>query len=152
MSRTYLIVAVGPHQQQMTCARYVDEMLQQGQRCGIQPLQIVEKQYQRSLGSSEHTDKPIEHSVKSILCVLRGQVENRGLRSDQKLEFRNQLDHQLGVGPQGLQQLPPQRLDFGIAPAKDIADKVPERLRESCKGDVLLVLVKFSSGEETTCR
>src|SRR5258706_6938300 len=54
VGRTDLVVPVGSDQKQMPHFRMRDQMLEEIERCGVQPLQIVEEQRERVLLAREH--------------------------------------------------------------------------------------------------
>src|SRR6266704_858243 len=59
--RTDLVVPVGADQQQVVHLRVRDQMLEEVERCRIQPLQIIEEQRERVLLACEHAEEAPEH-------------------------------------------------------------------------------------------
>src|SRR5687768_15730865 len=102
MCHIHFIVPVGADQQQVSDIRLGEQVLDQVQRRGVEPLQVVEKEGQGMLRPREHVDESTEYQVESALGVLRRKVRNRWLLSDDRLQFRNQTHHQLSVGIQRL--------------------------------------------------
>ena len=49
-------------------------MLDEVERCRIQPLQIVEEQRERVLRPGEHAEEAPEHQLEAVLSVLRRQI------------------------------------------------------------------------------
>src|SRR5258708_15683566 len=82
-----LVIPVGPDQKQVPHLRVRDQVLQEVERRCIKPLQIVEEQRERVLLPCEYAEKPPEYHSKAVLCVLRRQVWNRWLSSDDELQF-----------------------------------------------------------------
>ena len=58
------------------------QVFEQIERRGIEPLQIVEEQGQRMLGPSEHPQKPSEHELETSLRVLWRQFRDTALVAD----------------------------------------------------------------------
>ena len=86
-----------------------NEVLKNIERRCIQPLQIVEKQHKRVFLSREHSDESPEHHLEAFLHLLRREVRNRRLFSDDKLELRDEIDDQRAVRAQRLlKAVPPQ--------------------------------------------
>ena len=71
-----LVVPVRPDQQQMPHLRMRDQVLEEIECRGVQPLQIVEEQRQRVFLAREHAEEAPENHLKTILGVLRRQVRN----------------------------------------------------------------------------
>ena len=110
MSGTDLVVPIGADQQQVPHLRVRDQMLDEVERGGIQPLQIIEEQRERMLRRGERAKEAPEHQLKSVLRFLRRQVGNGRLFPDDELQFGNEVDHQLSVRPERLcQGAPPLR-------------------------------------------
>ncbi len=64
------------------------DVLQQIERRGVEPLEIVEEERQRMLGAREHTDQPKKSCVEARLCVRRRKFWNRRLLADHELAAR----------------------------------------------------------------
>src|ERR1700686_541275 len=91
MRGTDLIVPVGPHQEEVSNVRVDDQMLEEVESRRIQPLQIIQEEREGMLRPSEHGEEPPEHRLEAGLCLLRGEVRNRWLFSDDELEFGDQI-------------------------------------------------------------
>ena len=72
-------------------------MFDKVERCGIQPLQIIEEQRERVLPAREYPKEAPKNHLESVLCVLRRQVRDRGLFSDHELQLRNEVDDELTI-------------------------------------------------------
>ncbi len=92
-----LVVAVGADQQQAPYVRPSDQVLNEFERRRVQPLQIVEEQGERVFLAREHAEEAPENHLKAILGVLRRQVRDWRLRSDNELELGNEVDYELAV-------------------------------------------------------
>ena len=88
---TDLVVPVGADQQQVPHVRVRDQMLEEVERCCIQPLQIVEEQRERVLLPREHAEEAPEHQLEAVLRVLRRQVRDRRLRADDEFQLGNEI-------------------------------------------------------------
>ena len=97
MSGIDLIIPVGADQHQILKVRPGRKILKQFERCGIEPLQVIEKEHQRMFGPGKHADKLLEYTMKTALRVLKWQRRNRRLFTDDDLEFWNQVHDELPV-------------------------------------------------------
>jgi hypothetical protein len=86
-----LVISVSPDQHQMLHVRLGQQILQQVQRCRVEPLQVVEEQRQRVLRSGEHGEKAPENQLKAALRVMGRQLRDRRLVTDDELQLRNQV-------------------------------------------------------------
>src|ERR1700689_1930238 len=102
-----LVVPVRSDQKQMLNLRMRDQVLDEIERRGIQPLQIVEEQRERMLLAREHAQEAPENHLEAVLRVLWWQIWNRRLFPDHKLEFRNEIDDQLTIWTESLEQAVP---------------------------------------------
>src|SRR6266850_1417614 len=85
------VIPVSPDQHQMLHVRLGQQILQQVQRCRVEPLQIVEEQRQRVLWPGEHGEKAPQNQLKAALRVMGRQLRDRRLVADDKLQLRNQV-------------------------------------------------------------
>src|SRR6266576_3831997 len=76
---TYLVVPVGPDQQQVPLFRVRDQMLDEVECCCIQPLQIVEEQGERVFRPCEYADESLEDQLEAMLRVLWRKLRHRWL-------------------------------------------------------------------------
>lgn len=95
MRETDLVVTVGPDQQQVPDIRLANQPLQEFKRCRVQPLQVVEEQHKRVLGSCKRAEEPPEHHLEAVLRILRRQIGNGRLLPDEVLELGDEVDDQL---------------------------------------------------------
>ena len=148
--RTDLVVPVGSDQQQVPHLRMRDQVLEEVERSGVQPLQIVEEQGERMLLAREHPEEAPEHHLEAILRVPRRQVRDWRLFSDHELQLGNEIHHELTIRAQ--------RIDEGGSPAaklllalgEDRADQALEGLAHRGVRDVALVLVELAGREQAT--
>ena len=92
-----LVVPIGADQQQVLHIRLGQQILEQIERCRVEPLQIVEEQRQRMFRPGEYADESPEHQLKTTLCVLRRKLRNRRLFTDDELQFGDEVDHEPSV-------------------------------------------------------
>jgi len=103
-------------------------MLEEVERCCIQPLQIVEEQGKRVLLAREHREEASENHLEAVLRVLRRQIRNRRLFSDHELQLGNEIDEDLTIRAQRIDQGVPPPAKLGPALAEDGAYKALEGL------------------------
>ncbi|MNS97849.1 hypothetical protein D3C72_1321980 [compost metagenome] len=147
-----LVVPVGAHQHQVAQVGTDQHILDQVERGGVQPLEVIEEQRQRVLRLGKHADKAPEHQQKALLGLLRLQVRHRFRLADDQLQLGNQVRHQPGVGLQRLQQrtAPARQLRVGLAEQR--AHQALERLHQCRVRDIALVLVELAGGEQPARR
>jgi len=136
----------------MTHVRMGDQVLDEFERRGVQPLQIIEEQRERVFLAREHVEEAPENHMEAVLGVLRRQVHHRRLFPDHELQFGNEVDDKLTVGAQRLDQgvAPPAKLPLALA--ENGPHKIPEGLGQGGVGDVALVLVEFARREQAARR
>src|SRR5712664_3391825 len=125
-------------------------MLEEVERCCIQPLQIIEEQRERVLLAREHPEEALENHLEAVLRVLRRQVRDRWLFPNHELQLGNEVDDELTILAQ--------RLAYGGSPAAKLllalseerADKALEGLASRRVRDVALVLVELAGREQAT--
>src|SRR5262245_4804422 len=76
------IVAISTNQHQVLQIRLDQQILQQVECGRVEPLQIVEKERQRMLGSGKDANESPEHELKTALCLLRLKFGERPLVAD----------------------------------------------------------------------
>ena len=133
-----LVVPVSPDQHQMPHLRLGQQMLEQVERCRVQPLQIVEEQRQRVLRPGEHAEEAPEHQLKAALRVMGRQLGNRRLLADDELQLRNEVDDELAVRAKRLAKSLAPSSQLRIALAKQWSDQALKGLRQGRIGDVRL--------------
>ena len=127
-------------------------MLEEVERCCIQPLQIIEEQRERVLLAREHPEEAPENHLEPVLRVLRRQVRDRRLFSDHELQFGNEVDDELTIWTERPTQGLPPPAKLLLAPAQERADKALEGLAQRGIRDVALVLVELAGREQATRR
>ena len=147
-----LVVPVGPDQQQMAHLGIRDHGLEEVERRGIQPLQIVEKQRERVLFPREHAEEAPENHLEAVLRVLWRQVRDRPLFADHELQLGNEVHHELTVVAQRLAQRVPPPAELRIALRQKRSDKALKGLGKRSVRDVAFVLVELAGREEPARR
>src|ERR1700731_817535 len=94
VSRANLVISICTNQQQMTHVRLRQQILDQIERSGVKPLQIVKEHCERMFRSSEDADKPAKYELETNLRFLRRQLRNRCLFPDDELQFRNEVSNE----------------------------------------------------------
>src|SRR5437899_8364581 len=123
---TDLVVPVGADQQQVPHFGVRNQMLEEVERCCIQPLQIIEEQGERVLLAREYPEEAPEYHLEAVLRVLRWQVRDRWLFPDHELQLGNEVDHELTIRAQRLAQRVPPPAKLLVALAQERADEALE--------------------------
>ncbi|MNK97407.1 hypothetical protein D3C87_1177390 [compost metagenome] len=148
----HFVAAIGAHQHQVAHVRAGQQILQQVERCRVEPLQIVEKQGQRMLGPGKHTDKAPEHQKETPLCLLRVKGRNRWWFADDEFEFRDEVGHQPRIGIQRLlQRVTPVR-QLRVVLAQQRAHQALKGLYQRRIRNVAPVLIELAGGENSARR
>src|SRR6266571_2595480 len=135
-----LVIPVSPDQHQMLHVRLGQQILQQVERCRVEPLQIVEEQRQRVLRPGEHSEKAPENQLKAALRVTGRQLRDRRLVADDELQLRNQVYDKPPVRAQRFAKSLAPSSQLWIALAKQRSDQALKGLRQGRIRDVTLVL------------
>src|SRR6266404_5138123 len=88
------VVSVGPDQHQVLHIRPGQQILEQIERRGVKPLQIVEEQRKRMFRPCEDADESPEHQLETALRVLWRKIRDWRLFSYNELQFRNQVHNE----------------------------------------------------------
>ena len=75
------VVSVGADQHQVVHVRLGQQILEQVERCRVEPLQIVEEQGKRMFRPRKYADKSPEHELEAALRVLWRKIRNGRLFS-----------------------------------------------------------------------
>src|SRR5216684_5698132 len=129
-----------------------DQVLEEVERCGIQPLQIVQKQRERVLLPREYAEEAPEDHLEAALRVLRRQVRDGWLFSDHELQLGNEVHDELAVRAKRFAQGVPPPANLCLALAQQRAHEALEGLGKSGVRDVALVLVELAGREEAARR
>src|ERR1700688_213108 len=112
----------------MLHVRLGQQILQQLQRCRVEPLQIVEKQRQRVLRPGEHGEKAPENQLKAALRVMGRQLRDRRVVPDDELQLRNQVYDKPPVRAQRVQKGVAPTAELGVAFAEQRPDEALKSL------------------------
>src|SRR5262245_38170945 len=85
--RVDFVVPVRTYEEQVLRFGLDQDVFQELERRGIEPLQIVEKQRQRMLGTCEHSDQPAQGRLEASLRFCRRDFRNSRRLSDDELEL-----------------------------------------------------------------
>jgi hypothetical protein len=102
MGGSDLVVPVGADQHEVLQIRPGQHIIEQIERCGVEPLQVVQEESQRVLRPRENADESPEHELEAPLLLLRWEFGRRWLLADDELEVWNEVHYQLSVGIQSL--------------------------------------------------
>src|SRR6202166_2211830 len=152
MSEIDLVVPVGADQQQVPHLRVRDQMLDEVERRGIQPLQIIEEQRERMLLAREGAEEAPEHHLEAVVCVLRRQLRDRWLFPNHELQLGHEGDDELTIRSERLAQRVPPPAKLLVALREKRADEGLEGLAHRRVWDVALVLVELAGREQATRR
>ena len=83
----HLIVPIGADHHQVLQVRPRQHILQQVERCRVQPLQIIEEECQRVFRPGEDTDESAEDQLKAALRLLRLKLRHRRLFAEDELQL-----------------------------------------------------------------
>ena len=81
MCGTHFVIAVGADQHQVTHIRLGQQIFEQIESSGIEPLQVVEKQGKRMFRPRENGDETTQRGVEAALRVLGWEIRDRRLFS-----------------------------------------------------------------------
>src|SRR5580704_6522618 len=93
------------------------QILEEIERRRIEPLQVVEEQCQRMIRLREYADELAQHQLEPASCILRREIRNRRLVSDDQRQLRDELDNQPPVKTERLEQriAPRRQVRFAFA-------------------------------------
>ena len=144
MRGTDFVVPVGADQKQVPHFRVREQMLDQVERRGVEPLQIVEEEGERMFRSREHFEEAPEHQLETALCVLWRKLRNRRLRADEELQFGDKVNHKPPIWVQSLAQRVAPAGQLGLALTQQRPDQALKGLRQCGIRDVALVLIELA--------
>src|SRR5271168_1722416 len=127
-------------------------MLDEIERRGVEPSQIIEEQRERMFLAREHAEEAPENHLEAVLRVLWRQIRNRRLHSDQEFQLGNEVDDETAIRAQRPLQGASPRVKLRLALAQDMADQTLKRLREGGVGNIAFVLVELAGREQTALR
>jgi len=123
------------------------DVLQQLEGRGVEPLEIVQKDDERMLRSSEYAQKGSEYHVKTCLGFRGWKLHNRRLSTDDELELGDEVHNELPIRANRLMYRVSPTLNLRLAFAQDLASQGAECLRQRGIRNVSLVLIKLSEDE-----
>src|SRR5271166_6205143 len=120
-----------------------NELFEQLEARRVQPLEIVQEQRQRVFLPSKRAKEPREERFKSDLRFMRREFRHERLLANNKLQFGNQIYHQLTVCADSFPDRISPMADFLFALTQDLAHKPLEGLPKGCVWDIPLLLVEL---------
>ena len=138
------VVAVGADEQQVLDARTRQQPVQEVERRGVDPLQVVQENNQRVFSSRECADEALKNITKPISRFGGIQRRGRCLFPDNQLDLGYYLGQHTPVGAQRIGEAgAPQRQTI-LTLGEKLPDQAAERLRQRSVGDVPNDLIEFS--------
>ena len=135
--------AVGADQQQMAQALVLHHLAQQAARGTVGPLQVVDEQHQRCLGTGQRRAAQQHGAHEAVLGLGRPQRQQRRRRAQQQGQVGHGFGHHGGVaGQRGVQGRAPLRAG-GVGQSQDLAAALlqgGEEWRAGCMAAVLVAL------------
>src|SRR5262245_10828135 len=123
------VVPVGADQEQVLHIRPGQQIIEQIERCRIEPLQVIKEQRERMFRPREYADESAEYELEATLRVLWRKLGDWWLFSDDELQFRDQIHDEQSVRIQCLTKRFTPSAQFGFALTQKRADKALKCLR-----------------------
>ena len=99
------------------------EMLEEVERCCIEPLQIVEEERERMLRLGERAKESLEYRVEAVLRISRRQLGNRRLFPDDEFQLWDEANDEFAIRLNGRRQVVPPPAQLGITLDEDLTDQ-----------------------------
>jgi hypothetical protein len=74
MGGANLVVSVGADEEEVPDIRVSAEMLEEFERCRVQPSQVIKKERERVLFACEDAEEGSEHRLEPVLRIQRGEL------------------------------------------------------------------------------
>jgi hypothetical protein len=103
---------------------------------------------QRVVGAGEGAEELLDDPVEAALRLAGRQLGHRGLRADDELDLRDQVDDDLAALAERLPEPLPPQADPLLALGEDLPHDLAEGLIDGGLGDVALVLVELAGDED----
>ena len=139
-----LVVPIRADEQQVLQIVAGQQVFEQVERRGIQPLQVVEEERKRMLRSRKYADEPPKDQLKTSLRFLRRKLWYRRLLANDVLQFRDEFDDEQSVRIQRLAKRVAPFAQVFFVFAEEGPDEALKGLRQRGIRNVALVLVEFS--------
>src|SRR3954462_12455418 len=94
------------------------------------------------------SEEVTEHHLEAVLRILRWQLRNLWLRSDDELDLGDERDDQLAIRSQGLLERVPPGTELRLAHPQHGTDQRLESLGQRGIRDVALVLIELAGSEQ----
>src|SRR6266496_2527178 len=147
MAVVYLVVAVRADEQQVLDARTTQEPVQQVERRGVHPLQVVQKHDQRMFPPGEGADETLE-DIPEPIARLGGIERRRGrLFTDNQLDLRDHVCQHAAVRAQRSRQASAPLRKALFALSQQLPDQAAEGLRERTVRNVPDDLIELAGDE-----
>jgi hypothetical protein len=145
--RPDLVVAVGPDPQDVRQLGVAREPLDQLERRGVAPLQVVEEDHGRVALAREGPDQRPKRRVEPVRRLGRRQLRDRRRIAEQARQLRQGVEQHAGVGRQRGRQLAAPGRDAPLRLAEDLQQVPAQRLGQRRVGGVARELVELAAAE-----
>src|SRR6185312_1876738 len=124
--------------------RMDQQIFQKIKRGGIDPLQIVEEERQRMLRSGEHSEKAPKNHLKAPLHLLRRQLGDRVLFTNDEFQLRDEVQHELAIGTQRVTERLMPVVELHVALRQQRTYQALKGLCHDGIGNISLVLIELT--------
>src|SRR4051812_28149185 len=100
----------------------------------------------------EYVDESPKDQLKPCLQILRGDLRNLRLFSDDELQLGNQIYDKLSVGPHGFAESLAPLAEIRVILGQKRSDETLKSLRQSRVRDVAFVLIEFAGRKQAARR
>src|SRR5579871_4269628 len=105
--------------------------LQQLQRRGIHPLEIVQKEREGVFALRKHPKEAREDEFEPILRLNWTEIRDRWLRAEHAFQFRNDVDEELRAGSRGGRDAFPPRVERALGLRQQLTNQAAEGLSQA---------------------
>src|SRR5262249_46074846 len=119
------------------------------QRRRVDPLQVVEEQYQGMFRLGECADKAPKGDLEQPAGLLWWKIGYGWLLADDQLDFGYELDHEPAVRPKRLAQRAAPAFQLQVALTHEAPHESLQRLSDRSVRNIALIRVNLAGGEKT---
>lgn len=145
----HFVVAIGNDCQQIAQGAPHLQLPEQFAGSGVSPLPVVYEQDQGVFGLTDDLEEVTENIGKAVPGFLRADVAEWRLASQQRFEFRNQVDQNLPQAPHGLENVGLETRALRRIPGLQFLAEFFQCLAKREIRDILPVLIEFAAYEKT---
>lgn len=149
VGRVDFVFAICDHQQEVGRVRIRHHGLEQRERRGVRPLDVVEKEHQWMVRRAEHLHERLKDGDKPDVGFHAIDVGDCWLRTQEPLHIGYHIDDQLTVGTEGLgESLAPGR-QRSLVLGEQLAQQSLERFDDGAVGNWILCQIVLAVQKET---